>query len=93
MPQSEEAQLADLDAAALHVATDGTPSYVVRCDAYAAVMPLLEGGAPSASAAKTAGLDALRESAGKYVGHLRQEFNNAIRVLIEVASTNGGKGP
>jgi hypothetical protein len=92
MPQSEEAQLADLDAAALHVVSDGAPSYAVRCDAYAALVPLIDGGTQPASAAKTAGLDALRESAGKYIGHLRQEFNNAIRVLLEAAGTAGGKG-
>ena len=95
MPQSEEAQLADLDAVALHVVTDGAPAYAVRCDSYAKVMQLMapvDGGAPLAPA-KAAGLGALRESAAKYVGHIRQEFNNAIRILIEAATTAGGKSP
>ncbi len=95
MPQSEEAQLADLDAVALHVVTDGQPAYAVRCAAYAEVMPLIapaDGGAQLAPG-KAAGLDALRESAAKYAGHIRQEFNNAIRILIEAAATADGKGP
>jgi len=81
MPPAEEAQLADLDAVALLTVNDGVPAYAVRCDAYAQALELAT--APRTAGSKPAGLEALRANATKYIGHLRNEFRNAINTLIE----------
>lgn len=90
MLPSEEAQLADLDSVALLTVNDGVPAYAVRCDAYALAMDII---APAVSPGpKPDVMDALRDRAAKYIGHLRNDFRNVINLLIEAASARGVKG-
>lgn len=89
LPPSEEAQLADLDAAAFNPVNDGVPAYSVRFEAYALGMELLT--PPAGSAPKAGAPDTLRAKAAKYMGPLRQEFRNALNTFIEAAA-KGGQG-
>ena len=88
MPPSEEAQLADLDAVALLTVNDGVPAYAVRCDAYALAMDII---IPAVAVApKPDVLEALRDRSAKYIGHLRNDFRNTLKLLIEAASAPRG---
>lgn len=81
MPPAEEAQLADLDTAALITINDGQPAYVVRANAYALAMESLT---PEKAPAMPADVvQALQDRAAKYIGHLRNDFRTAIAALIE----------
>jgi len=55
----------------------------VRCDAYAHAWELVT--APRAAGSKPAGLETLRANTTKYIGHLRNEFRNAMNTLMEAA--------
>ena len=90
MPPAEEAQLADADVVALNAANEGLSAYAVRCDAYLLGMEIV---APSAGARpKPATVDALRDRAAKYVGHLRSDFRSTLTIFIEAAAAAGVKG-
>lgn len=85
MPPAEEAQLADLDTAALLTVNDGEAAYVVRCATYALAMESIT---PATAPAMPADVvQALRDRAGKYIGHLRNDFRATIGALIEAAAT------
>lgn len=90
LPPSEEAQLADLDAAAFNPVNDGLPAYAVRFEAYSLGMELLT--PPAGSAPKADAPDTLRARAAKYMGPLRQEFRNAVTTMIEASAAPGGQG-
>jgi hypothetical protein len=89
MPPSEEAQLADLDAVALLTVNDGLAAYAVRCDAYALAMEVIA--PPSGPAMQPDVVQALKDRAGKYIGHLRNDFRTVISQLIEAASARAAK--
>jgi IcmF-related N-terminal domain len=97
MSASEEAQLSDLDVSTL-LAENGAAGYAVRCAAYAEVIQILapsgERGSLLGRLGETLGqqaatLTAGRDRVAKYIGSQRQEFGNAMRVLLEAASTQG----
>ncbi len=100
MTPSEEAQLADLDVATL-MADHGTPTYAVRCAAYADILQVM---APSAEGGSLLGrlegalgqqatvLADVKERSTKYTGALRHEFTTATRTLLEAAATQGAEG-
>lgn len=90
MPPSEEAQLADLDVVALLTVNDGLPAYVVRCDAYALAMDVI--GQAAAPGMQPDVVQALRERAAKYIGHLRNDFRTTLDLLIEAATARATKG-
>jgi hypothetical protein len=83
MPPAEEAQLADLDTAALITVNDGEPTYKVRCDAYALAMESITPASAPAMPADVA--QALRERSSKYIGYLRNDFRSTITSLVEAA--------
>jgi len=97
MSASDEAQLAELDVSTLF-SENGTAAYTLRASAFAEVMQIM---APNQDGASLLGrlgatlgqqagtLAAAREKASKYTGALRQEFINSMRVLAEVAATQG----
>lgn len=97
MSASDEAQLADLDVTTL-LSENGTAAYVVRAAAYTDILQIM---APSPDAGPLLGrlgdtlaqqaktLAAVRERSTKYTGALRQEFIAALRVLQDVATSQG----
>lgn len=97
MSDSEEARLGDADIATLLV-EDGTAVYAQRYGAYRDLVQImvpppdaapLIGRLGEALAQQESTLAAVRERSAKYTGALRQEFLSALRVLQEVAVTQG----
>ena len=97
MGSSDEAELGDFDIKAL-VVENNAPVYVQRFSAYNDIMQIM---APSADGGSLIGrlseaiaqqgttLAKVREASGKYTGFKRQEFIAALRILQEVAASQG----
>ncbi len=97
MSAEDEAKLGDADIATL-IAENGSAVYAQRYSAYADVMQIM---APSPDAGSLLGrlgeavsqqaatLAAVRERSAKYTGALRQEFLTSLRILQEVAASQG----